>query len=394
MPQEIYLDNSATTKTDPRVLEEMARVAVHSFGNPSSLHRKGREAERILAVSRKVMADLLGVRENEIIFTSGGTESNNLAVLGIARRYRRRGNHLITTAIEHSSILQPFQLLENEGFEVTYLLPDSRGIIDPQDALQALKPETTLVSIMHVNNEVGSLQPIAEISEILKREKAELLFHVDAVQSFGKVPLPPGLQGIDALSISAHKFHGPKGIGALYLKEGVLIEPLFWGGGHEKGLRPGTENTPAIAGMALAARQSFEKMEQKAAELCEMKRQLVTSIKARHPWIKINGPGVEEKESAPHIANISFPGLKGEIIIHALEEHGVYASTGSACHSNDKGESHVLQAMRLGKAEMEGAIRFSLSSQTRQEEISNAAEKINEAISRLKQLYEKMTKVK
>jgi len=393
MKQEIYLDNSATTRIDSRVLEEMARVAGQSFGNPSSLHRKGREGERILNASRKELADLLGVREREIIFTSGGTESNNLAVLGIARRYRRRGTHLITTAIEHSSILQPFQLLEKEGFDVTYLLPDSSGLIDPQAVLQALRPETTLVSIMHVNNEVGSLQPITEISALLKRKKADLIFHVDAVQSFGKIPLPPGLQGIDALSISAHKFHGPKGVGALYLKEGVLIEPLFLGGGHEKGMRPGTENTPGVAGMALAAHQSFEKMKGKTAQLREMKRLLTSSLETRHPWIKINGPRHDEEESAPHITNISFPGLKGEIIVHALEEEGIYVSTGSACHSNAKGESHVLQAMGLDKLEMEGAIRFSFSGETRMEEINTAAEKINEVISRLKQLHEKMARV-
>lgn len=393
MNEEIYLDNSATTQIDPRVMEEMARVALQLYGNPSSLHRKGREAERILTTSRKVLADFLGVRDSEIIFTSGGTESNNLAILGIARRYLRRGKHLITTAIEHSSVLQPFQLLEKEGFEVTYLLPDSRGVIDPQDLLQALKPETTLVSIMHVNNEVGSIQPIKEISGILKREKADLIFHVDAVQSFGKVTLPPGLQGIDALSISAHKLHGPKGTGALYLKNGIMIEPLLLGGGHEKGLRAGTENTPAIAGMALAARHSFVEINKKEAQLRQMKKQFISGLQLRHPWIKINGPGVDEKESAPHIINISFPGLKGEIIVHALEEQGIYASTGSACHSNSKGESHVLQAMKLSMPEMEGAIRFSFSSRTRQEEITAAVQRINEVISRLKQLTEKMAGV-
>ena len=393
MIQEIYLDNSATTKIDPQVLEEMARVADQSFGNPSSLHRKGREAERILSASRKVLAGLLGVRESAIIFTSGGTESNNMAVLGIARRYRRRGTHLVTTAIEHSSILQPFQLLEKEGFEVTYLLPDSRGVISPQAVLEAMKPETILVSIMHVNNEVGSIQPITQISDLLKRKKADLIFHVDAVQSFGKIPLPPGLHGIDALSISAHKFHGPRGVGALYLKEGILLEPLFLGGGHEKGLRPGTENTPGIAGLALAARQTFDKMKDKAAGLRDMKRLLTSSLEAQHPWIKINGPRFDEKESSPHIANISFPGLKGEIIVHALEEKGIYVSTGSACHSNDKGESHVLRAMGLGKPEMEGAIRFSFSGQTRQEEVVAATEKISEVISRLKQLHEKIARV-
>ncbi len=389
--KEIYLDNSATTIIDPRVLKETARIARNFYGNPSSLHRRGREAERVLTASRKVLADLLGARESEIIFTSGGTESNNLAILGIARRCRRRGNHLITSAIEHSSVLQSFQQLEEEGFEVTYLLPDSRGLIDPLEALQALRPKTILASIMHVNNEVGSLQPIARISAGLKREKADLLFHVDAVQSFGKVPLPPGLEGIDALSISAHKFHGPRGTGALYLREGVLIEPLLRGGGHEKGLRPGTENTPGIAGMALAARLSFEKMEQKAAGLHEMKKQLAASLLARHPWIKVNGPEIGEKADAPHILNISFPGLQGEIILHALEERGVYASTGSACHSGDQA-SHVLQAMNLGQAETGGAIRFSLSSQNQPQEIISAAEAIGEAITWLKQFHEKMGK--
>ncbi|NLX90755.1 MAG: cysteine desulfurase [Firmicutes bacterium] len=393
MNEEIYLDNSATTPIDPRVMEEMARVALQIYGNPSSLHRKGREGERVLTTSRKVLADFLGVRDSEIIFTSGGTESNNLAILGIARRYLRRGKHLITTAIEHPSVLQPFQLLEKEGFEVTYLTPDSRGVIAPQDLLKALKPETIFVSIMHVNNEVGSIQPIQEISGILKREKPEIIFHVDAVQSFGKVTLPPGLQGIDALSISAHKLHGPKGTGALYLKSGIMIEPLLLGGGHERGLRAGTENTPGIAGMALAARYSFVEINKKAAQLRQMKKQFISDLQTRHPWIRINGPGVDEKESAPHIVNISFPGLKGEIIVHALEEQGIYASTGSACHSNSKGESHVLQAMKLGRAEMEGAVRFSFSARTTQEEITRAVQRINEVISGLKQLTEKMAGV-
>lgn len=392
MIKEIYLDNSATTKLDPSVMEEAARAAREAYGNPSSLHRKGREGERVLNSSRKTLADLLGVREGEIIFTSGGTESNNLAILGIARRYRRRGNHLITTAIEHSSVLRPIQLLEEEGFEVSYLLPDSKGLIGAREVLEAIKPETILVSVMHINNEVGSRQPIAEISADLKGKKPDLLFHVDAVQSFGKVPLPPGLEGIDALSISAHKFHGPRGTGALFLREGVQVKPLLLGGGHERGLRSGTENTPGIAGMALAAKQSFEGMGQKAAELQEMKKRLLTSLKTKHPWIKINGPEIGEKKGAPHIVNISFPGLQGEVIVHALEEHGIYVSTGSACHSGDTGGSHVLQAMRLSPEEIAGAIRISLSRHTTPEEIENAIEIIHETISWLKQLHEKMGK--
>ena len=245
---EVYLDNSATTRPYPEVIQEMQRVMAEEYGNASSLHRRGGRAERIMSSSRQVLAEILGVKSGEIIFTSGGTESNNLAIQGIARRYRRRGNHLITTALEHSSVLQPFQQLEKEGFEVTYLLPDSKGVIEPQKVAEALTPQTVLVSIMHVNNEIGSVQPISQISSIIKNENPEVIFHVDAVQSFSKLPVSPEEQGIDALSLSAHKFHGPKGIGALYLREGVLLNPLFWGGGHEKGLRPGTENTPAAAG--------------------------------------------------------------------------------------------------------------------------------------------------
>ena len=392
MKREIYLDNSATTKIDGLVLEEMARVAAESYGNPSSLHHKGIQGERILNAARKEMAGLLGVDEKEVIFTSGGTESNNLAIIGIARRYRKRGNHLLTTAIEHSSVLEPFQMLEKEGFEVTCLAPDSGGLIDPDAVRQAIRPETILVSIMHVNNETGALQPVARIANLLKKEKKAPFFHVDAVQAFGKVPLPPGLQGIDALCVSAHKLHGPRGAGALFLKEGVMLEPLFSGGGQERGLRPGTENTPGIAGMALAARQSFAGMKEKAAQLYEMKKQFINSLEQKHPWIRINGPRDEEEESAPHIINISFPGLKGEIIVHALEGHGIYVSTGSACHSREKRVSHVLQAMGLNKEELEGAIRFSFSRNTEQEEIAYAAEKISETVAGLKNFHENISR--
>ena len=414
--KEIYLDNSATTKIDPQILKIVARIAEESYGNPSSIHRKGREAERNLNASRKELAGLLGVKDNEIIFTSGGTEANNMAILGLARRYRKKGNHLITTAIEHPSILEPFLILEKEGFEVTYLPPDSQGIIEPQSALQALRPETILVSIMHVNNETGALQPIAQVAALLKKEKKELLLHTDAVQSFGKIPLPPGLQGIDALSISAHKFHGPKGTGALFLRDGILLTPLLGGGGQERGLRPGTENTPGIAGMVLAARQSYTGMKERSAQLRQMKRQLLSSLEQRHPWIRLNGPRDEsetevaesegisapkeggarheksasEERSAPHIINISFPGIKGEIIVHALGEQGIFVSTGAACHSRAKSDNHVLSAMGVNEERRASAIRFSLSALTKPEEIIYAAEKINETVSKLKELHEKM----
>ena len=393
MQKEIYLDNSATTKIDPQVLAIMARTAEESYGNPSSLHYKGREGERILSASRKELAGLLGVKDKEILFTSGGTEANNMAILGLARRYRKRGNHLITTATEHPSILEPLHFLGNEGFETTYLPPDCEGIVHPQAVLEALRPETILVSIMHVNNETGARQPIGQIGALLKKERKALLFHTDAVQSFGKIPLPPGLQGIDAMSISAHKFHGPKGIGALFLREGIMLTPLLGGGGQERGLRPGTENIPGIAGMVLAARQSYAGMKEKAVQLRQMKRALLSSLEQKHPWIKLNGPKDEDEnaeKNAPHIMNISFPGIKGEIIVHALGEQGIFVSTGAACHSRAKKENHVLKAMGVKEEGLESAIRISLSTLTQPEEILFAAEKINEAISMLKELHEKM----
>lgn len=382
---EVYLDNSATTRPYPEVSSEMQRVMLEKYGNPSSLHRRGSEGERLLQYSRQVLAEILGVSDSEIIFTSGGTESNNMAILGVARRYRKRGNHLITTAIEHSSVLEPFNLLEEEGFEVTYLIPDGKGVISPEKVAEALTPRTTLVSIMHVNNEIGSIQPISQISEVLRERNPDIIFHVDAVQSFTKLPLSPKDQGIDLLSISAHKFHGPKGVGALYLREGILLEPISRGGGHEKGLRPGTENTPGIQGMALAAKISYRNRKEKMKKLQSLKEQFITSLKTKHPWIRLNGPGKEE--GAPHIFNISFPGLKGEVILHALEEHAIYVSTGSACHSGTGTSSHVLQAIKLDQESLEGAIRFSLSHLNTREEIEYAISKTNSVIAELKNFF-------
>ncbi|MDO9535989.1 MAG: cysteine desulfurase family protein [Bacillota bacterium] len=379
--KEVYIDNSATTRPYPEVISEMSRVMDEEYGNPSSLHRRGSEGERILNTSRQVLADILGVKNNEVIFTSGGTESNNLAILGIARRNRRRGNHLVTTAIEHSSVLQAFNQLEKEGFEVTYLVPEKNGVIDPQKAVEALTSRTILVSIMHVNNEIGSIQPISRISKMLKAKNPAVIFHVDAVQSFTKFSLSPQQQGIDLLSMSAHKFHGPKGVGTLYIKDGIHLEPLNWGGGHEKGLRPGTENTPGIAGMALAAKISTADRRENMEKMNSLKEKLISSILTEHPWAQLNGP--LEEEGAPHIFNISFPGLKGEIILHALEEYFIYVSTGSSCHSSAKEPSHVLRALGLNEEATEGAIRFSLSHLNTEEEMDYAASKINSVIAEL-----------
>ena len=379
--QEVYLDNSATTQVYPEVIESMQEIMGQNYGNASSLHRRGTEAERVLQASRRIIAAILGAKNEEITFTSGGTESNNLAVLGIARHYLRRGKHLLTTTIEHASILEPFRQLEREGFSVSYLSPDKRGIIDPREIAAAITPETTLVSIMHVNNEIGSIQPLSQISTAIKTKNPAVFLHVDAVQSFCKLPLSPEAQGIDALSISAHKIHGPKGVGALYLRTGTLLEPLFKGGGHEKGLRPGTENIPGIAGMALAAQMGVENRKEKTSHLQILKEKLITAILVEHPGASLNGPRMEE--GAPHIFNLSFPGLKGEVILHALEQRGIYVSTSSACHASSKDPSHVLQALGLKKNQLEGALRFSLSYLNTAEEIVYAAAQINAVIHKL-----------
>lgn len=380
--REIYLDNSATTRAYAQVIEEMRRIMEEDYGNPSSLHRKGTKGERLLSASRQVLAELLGVKSDTLFFTAGGTESNNLAILGMARRNRRKGSHLVTTSIEHSSVLEPFQKLQEEGFEVTFLQPDAEGLIDPAAVARAVHSSTVLVSIMHVNNEIGAVQPIAEICKEIRKKNESVLIHVDAVQSFTKLNLSPAAWGVDAFSLSAHKFHGPKGTGLLYLREGVLAEPLFGGGGHERGLRPGTENTPGIAGMALAARLSMEQKKERIVELYDMKEKLLSSVESEHPWAVINSPRGDK--GAPHIANISFPGLKGEVLLHALEEEGIYVSTGSACGSREKKTSHVLEELGLDEASAEGALRFSFSFLNTPAEIEHAAAAVNKAVHELK----------
>ncbi len=383
---DVYLDNSATTKVFPEAIKEMNNVMEEIYANPSSLHRRGKEAERILTSARQNVAELLGVKSQDIIFTSGGTESNNMAVLGTARRLRKRGKHVITTSIEHSSILQPFEILSKEGFDVTHIQPDKDGLIDPLEVNKAVREDTILVSIMHINNEIGSIQPLSHISTAIKNKKPGCIFHVDAVQSFTKLPLFPEEQGIDSLSISAHKFHGPKGVGALYLNNNVLLEPLFYGGGHERELRPGTENTPGIAGMSLAAKLSFENRKNNINRLYNLKEKLISYVTEKHPFTRVNGPTGDK--GAPHIINLSFPSLKGEILQHALEDLNIYVSTGSACHAKSKNSepSHVLQALGLDQAAMDGAIRISLSIMNTEEDIEYTAEKIVDSVKELKVL--------
>lgn len=369
----IYLDNSATTRVYPEVVQAMTEMMETDFGNPSSLHRMGLAAEKRMNRAREQVAKAFSAKPKEIVFTSGGTEANNMAIRGVAYQYRNRGNHLITTSIEHPSVLQTFRRLESEGFQVTYISVDSEGLVRLDELQAALTPGTILVSVMHVNNELGAVQPVEEIGALIKDRGQRTVFHVDAIQSFGKFPISPQRMRIDLLTISGHKIHGPKGIGALYINEKIQVPPLIEGGGQERDLRSGTENIPGIVGLGLAAERIESERPQQIVRLRALKAWFLEELQKAIPDVKINGPHsagtLEAGRSAPHIVNLSFPGLKGEVLLHALEDYQIYVSTGSACHSRQSGPSHVLQAIGLKPRELESALRFSLSYQTTQEEL-------------------------
>lgn len=373
MKQVIYLDNSATTRVHPQVVAAMVEMMETDYGNPSSLHRMGLSVEKKMNKAREQVAKVLSAKPKEIFFTSGGTEANNLAIRGAAHQYQNRGKHLITTQIEHPSVLNPFKRLEREGFRVTYLKVSNEGFVNLDELKAAITPETILVSIMHVNNELGSVQPIQEVGALVKARDQRILLHVDAVQSFGKFPLHPQKMKIDLLTLSGHKIHGPKGVGAIYVNEKIHLQPLIEGGGQERDLRSGTENIPGIVGLGLAAELIEKERTHSMAHLRELKGWFLQEVQRVIPEVKINGPqslnDLETGRSAPYIINLSFPGLKGEVLLHALEDEYIYVSTGSACHSRQSGPSHVLQAIGLKPRELESALRFSLSYQTTKEEL-------------------------
>lgn len=361
MPDLHYLDNSATTRPHPDVVAALLQTLGPDFGNPSSLHGLGVAAERLLKDSRAAVARLIGAAPEQIVFTSGGTEANNLAVFGVARAYRERGRHLITTQVEHPSVLEAHRALAAEGWEVTWLPVNDSGTVSPGQVAGALRPDTVLVSVMHVNNEVGSIMPVAEIAAALKGRRT--LLHVDAVQSVGKLPVDVHKLGVHLLSLSAHKLHGPKGAGALYRRPGVRLAPLLRGGGQEGGLRSGTENVPGIVGLGAAASLALGGLGAAAGHLRGLKERLLGGLAAAGLEFAVNGP--PPAAGAPHILSLSFAGIsRGEVLVHALEEHGVYVSTGSACHSRHRSASHVLAALRLPPARAAGAIRISFAPDT------------------------------
>lgn len=357
----IYFDNSSTTKPYQEVLDAFVTASTKYFGNPSSIHKLGGQAERLLTQSRSAVSKLLGVKPHEIIFTSGGTEGNNLAIKGTALKHFSRGKHIITSSIEHASVLATCRQLEEFGFEVTYLPVNQSGVVSLADLEKALRPDTILVSLIHVNNEVGSVQPIEEIGKVLK-DYPKVQFHVDYVQGIGKVPL--SLEYVDLCTISGHKFHSVKGTGLLYKREGVTIAPILTGGQQERHLRSGTENLPGIVAMAKALRMTLENSHEKQIALNSLRDEL-RDFFAGIAQVHINSP----EGGAPHILNISCVGLKPEVIVHAFAEQEIYVSTKSACSSKQKDASHVLEQMGFSNDITESAIRISLSEQNTKEEV-------------------------
>lgn len=366
-----YLDNSATTVCEPGVVEKVVQMMSVVFGNPSAMHNKGVEAENYIKEAKEIIAKTLKVQEKEIIFTSGGTESNNLAIMGCGAANHRMGKHLITTKIEHPSVGNVMKHMEEEGFEVTYLPVDENGIVKLDKLREALRPDTMLVSVMYVNNEVGAVQPIEEIGQIVKANNRSTLFHVDAIQGYGKYRIYPKKMGIDLLSVSGHKIHGPKGIGFLYCDSKVKIKPILFGGGQQRDLRSGTENVPGIAGLAEAAKEIYTDFEEKMERLYDVKAYFVEKIEELDN-VKING--LTGKNSAPHVVSVSFPGVRSEVLLHSLEEREIYASAGSACASNKPAVSETLKAMNVPKEHLDSTLRFSFSVHTTKEEIDYCIE--------------------
>ena len=380
---ECYLDNSATTRCLDSAAALMAGILCTDYGNPSSLHHKGVQAEEYVRHAREVIAKTLKVKPKEIFFTSGGTESDNLALRGAAYANARQGKHLITTSIEHPAILNTMQYLEQQGFEVTYLPVDENGKIRLSDLEAAIRPDTILVSIMHTNNEIGALEPIAEAGELIKRVNPNTLFHVDAVQGYGKAKILPKRMKIDMLSVSGHKIHGPKGIGFLYVGDRVKIRPIVFGGGQERGLRSGTENVPAIAGMGKAAEEMYQNLDTDLDRMYALKQRLADGIFTMEN-VRING--LCGRDSAPHVLSVSFAGVRSEVLLHALEEREIYVSAGSACASNhpDTAGSATLRAIGLPKELLNSTIRFSLSVFTTEEEIDYTVQVLHELVPMLR----------
>ena len=375
---EIYFDNGATTRVFPEVREIMSEVMDLEYGNPSSMHMKGFHAEQYVKHSKEVIARSLKVDPKDIYFTSGGTEANNMALIGAALAGRRIRRHIISSRIEHASVYNPLAFLEGEGFEVTYLPVDEHGIVDLEALRQALRPDTLMVSIMCVNNEIGAIEPIAEIGKIVKEYDPQILFHTDCIQAYGKLKLFPKRWKVDMLSVSGHKIHGPKGIGFIYIAPGVKIKPIIWGGNQQKGMRSGTENVPGIAGLGKASELIYTDHKKKMEHIAAVKNHFIERAVTELENVKDNSG------QAPHIASISFPGVRSEVLLHALEEKGIYVSAGSACSSNKPEISGTLKGIGLTKEYYESTLRFSFSLYNTVEEADSCIEALKELLPALR----------
>lgn len=373
---EVYFDNSATTRVLDSVKDIVVKTMTEDYGNPASKHRKGMEAEQYIREARKIIADSMKVQEKEILFTSGGSESNNMALICTAWANQRAGKHIISTAIEHPSVYNPLGVLEELGFEVTILPVDHDGHISLKELEEAIRPDTILVSTMYVNNEVGAVEPVEEISRVIKAKNPSALYHVDAIQAYGKYVIRPKKQGIDLLSVSSHKIHGPKGVGFLYIRSGVKIKPLIYGGGQQAGMRSGTENVPGVAGFGAAVKEMYTDHAEKIQKLIGLKDYMTDRLG------EIEGTVINSKKgeaSAPQIVSVSFEGVRSEVLLHALEDKGIYVSSGSACSSNHPGISGTLKGIGVAQKLLDSTIRISFS-------IFNTKEEVDYTIDVLKEL--------
>ncbi|MFR5633561.1 MAG: cysteine desulfurase family protein [Monoglobales bacterium] len=373
---ECYFDNSASTRVLDSVKDIVVKTMTEDYANAAAKHRKGMEAEQYIREARKIIAGTLKAAEKEILFTSGGSESNNMALIGTALAKQRAGRHIISTAVEHPSVYNPLTYLEELGFEITFLPVDHNGHISLQQLEESIRPDTILVSVMYVNNEVGAVEPIEEISRIIKAKNPSVIFHVDAIQAYGKYVIRPKKQGIDLLSVSGHKIHGPKGVGFLYIRSGVKIKPLIYGGGQQNNLRSGTENVPGAAGLGVAAKEMYTNHEEKIRRLTELKDYMTDRLG------EIEGTSINSKkgaESAPQIVSVSFEGVRSEVLLHALEDKGIYVSSGSACSSHHPGISGTLKGIGVAQKYLDATIRISFG-------IFNTKEEIDYCIDTLKEL--------
>lgn len=373
---EVYFDNSATTKVFDSVRDAVVNAMTADYGNAAARHKKGADAEQIIKRAKREIAGSLKVQEKEILFTSGGTESNNTALIGAALANQRAGRHLITTAVEHPSIYNTAAFLEELGFELTFLPVNEYGLICREDLENAVREDTILVSVMYVNNEIGAVEPVEQLSHLVKQKNPNTLFHADAIQAYGKYQIRPKTQGIDLMSVSAHKLHGPKGVGFLYIKDGVKIRPILFGGGQQKGMRSGTENVPGCAGFGAAVKEIYTDHEVRVSQLYKLRSQMITGLLTL-PGVTVNG--YKDKRNAPQIVSASFEGVKSEVLLHALEDRGIYVSSGSACSSHHPGVSGTLKGIGLKKELLDSTLRFSFGA-------FNTEAEVDYCISQLKEL--------